>query len=150
MRRFLGAFAVCFILFAVGLAYGQYPNLQVGDWVVAEDWHNWIGTDREGSHVRAYIPPIGMEDEVYMVEFYYTLDDVEYNLFGVDEDGSEPWLNTYGPIIDPPGDGWHAWFPHYLLPPSSPWAVHFVAVAYHYAGPPIEIDTYKMRLWSSP
>lgn len=103
------------------------PVLQVGDWVKAEPWHNWIGGEGRTSHVRLHV--IDTAELIQRVDFYYSIDyGKTWTMFGTDNEGQEPLYSTIttlytpsGPVtIDPAlladGDGWSAIFHHNMVP----------------------------------
>jgi hypothetical protein len=88
--------------------------LRIGDWGIAEDWHNWIGGVDKTTHVQLF----GYTDyPVEEVVFSYSLND-EWFPFYTDNDGFELPLNTIGSGIDQ-GDGWSGYFPHDLIPQQN-------------------------------
>lgn len=144
MRSMFSFFVVLVAVLAASLAFAQDPVLQVGDWVVSEEWHNWIG----GAHGDVIPVYAHMDEEisnpVLLVEFDFSLDFLIWTPFAQDEDGHEPPLDTFGPI-SPPGDGWYGGFDPSVLPPNTmPFPVYFRATGHHPVGPPTIVETWRM------
>ena len=77
------------------------PVLEIGPWLHAEAWHNWVASDSIPLQLRLDRDP---EDPITSVEFYW--DSLgTWILLGTDDDGVEPWFDTIGEAA-PLGDGW--------------------------------------------
>jgi len=90
--------------------------LKVGDWLVSEEWHRWIGNDKDETKVEFY--PESREGILY-VDFYYSLDGLQWTLFDSDDDG----VTGMAPGPLPPNteemDGWSGYLNHDLLPAQN-------------------------------
>jgi hypothetical protein len=126
-----------------------YPSIQaelrVADWVNPEPWHAWFGGESGGTTpVQLYL----MTDSPYVfctdVTFSCSINDGQtWTVFGQDQDGSAPWLDTYGTAL-PQGDGWFAAVPHSLFPPAVT-QVRLKAEARMNTGGSMSVET--ARLW---
>lgn len=89
-------------------------SLVVGDYHNPEPWHDWI--DGYGdTRLQVFID--GPTVNVTGIDFFYSLDGVEWNLFYHDSDGTILAENTT--IPGPQGDGWAGYFPTSLIPPQD-------------------------------
>lgn len=86
-------------------------SLVVGDYHNPEPWHDWIGG---GENTRLQVITDGQSTDVSGVDFFYSLDGVEWNLFYHDSDGTILAENTTTP--SPQGDGWTGYLPNNLIP----------------------------------
>ena len=93
------------------------PVLVVTEWLNPQPWHNWFGPE---GIIPVKVFPQDPCDQITKVDFFWSLDGVEWVQFGSDEDGSEPKL-TIPNDPDPPedGDGWAAYLDPALLPMPS-------------------------------
>ncbi len=108
------------------------PVLEVGSWLHSEPWHNWAAPDSIPMRLNIRSDP---GDPVTFVAFYW--DSLgTWNLLGVDDNGTEPWFDTFGNAV-PVGNGWSlvATLPEPLPNPS----VLFKAVAHTASRAAIEI-----------
>lgn len=86
-------------------------SLIVGDYHNPESWHDWIGGN--GS-TRLQVITDGQSSNVTGVDFFYSLDGAEWNLFYQDSDGTILAENTT--TAGPQGDGWAGYFSHSIIP----------------------------------
>jgi hypothetical protein len=113
-----------------GSALGSM-SLVIGDWLIAEEWHDWIGGMSGESKVRLFADDPG--NEISEVHFYYSTDQAQtWIYFFSDTDGSQPAMSTFQPTTAE-GDGWTAYFPHEMLPPED-MIVYFMAEAQLFNG----------------
>jgi hypothetical protein len=118
----------------------QIPQLQAGDWLIAEPWHNWIGPEPE---VPLRLFAGWGEDPMWLerVEFFYSTDGgADWVEAGIDDDGLEPWYDTQG-MAQTEGDGWSTVA---VLPVPLPQPVQFKAVAFPAIGDPFELVTERV------
>jgi len=105
------------------------PTITVTEWVNPEPWHRWFGPHRM---VPVKVIPQDPCDTITKVDFFWSLDGLEWVQFGSDEDGSEPKLtipNDPEPSED--GDGWAAYLDPAQLPlTAAVTPVHFQARVY--------------------
>ncbi|HLB75148.1 MAG TPA: hypothetical protein VJJ98_14100, partial [Sedimentisphaerales bacterium] len=67
------------------------PVIVVTEWLNPEPWHRWFGPEEM---VPVKIIPQDPCDPITKVDFFWSLDGMEWTWFGTDEDGSEPSLTT--------------------------------------------------------
>lgn len=103
------------------------PGVRVGGWLAPEPWHDWVSNYDDGGVMLQAIIPDHVGD-ISHVDFYFSLDGVDWDLIGEDEDGTEPPLNTTDTSVEREGCGWSTFFE---IPPSTPpGLVYFKTAAY--------------------
>ncbi|MBE0639281.1 MAG: T9SS type A sorting domain-containing protein [Bacteroidales bacterium] len=93
--------------------------VKIGDYIGSEDWYNWFGGPDTTTPVQLLDLP-GVGDACYdiqLVNFSWSADGIEWQLFDSDDDGSEPYENTFGSFPSE-GDGWTGYIEHANLPQS--------------------------------
>nr|NQU92918.1 hypothetical protein [Bacteroidota bacterium] len=111
--------------------------LRVGDWVIDEDWHNWIGPDPVELQLFVNDP----EHIIAKVNFYYSLDGIAWTYIGTDDDGSQPEISTTECTVND-GDGWQiSWYPEGLPPDDL--VVYLMAEAVTQDGTTYEVTNSK-------
>ncbi|NLI99346.1 T9SS type A sorting domain-containing protein [bacterium] len=131
----------------------EEPVLQVGMWVKAEPWHNWIGGAGRTSTVKLNV--LDTANVIQRVDFYYSIDEgASWSLFGTDLNGQEPLfsttdlvmtpvgLTTMDPALFEPGDGWSTVFPHLLVPQIN-MRVLFKSLAFTNTGDTLVAQTWR-------
>ncbi len=122
------------------------PVLAVGDWVLAEPWHNLIGGPGRVSRVRLHV--LDSAQTIQRVDFYHSIDQGQtWTLFGSDSDGYEALSSPMASAsIDTSalavGDGWAAVFPHDIVP-SQNMVILFQAVAIIQGGDTLITETQR-------
>ena len=86
--------------------------LRIGDYVLAEEWHDWVPANEE-THIQLLASD--PENEILAVTFSYSPDGENWEIFSTDEDGTQPWENTFGTSANE-GDGWSCSLPPGILP----------------------------------
>jgi hypothetical protein len=82
--------------------------LRLGNYFNPEPWHNWV-SGMPGSPIEVEVHPADVPGTIQSVDFFWSRDlGATWELFGSDTDGSEPYLDTYAPGVQPAGDGWSA------------------------------------------
>ncbi len=98
---------------------GQHPGgiLKVGDWLYAEEWHNWIG-GTDGTTKVEYYPE--HKEGIELVEFYYRIAGTpDWIFFYADENGQSGIAPGPIPYYGQVNDGWSGYLPHSILPPEN-------------------------------
>lgn len=91
--------------------------LKVGDWMVSEDWHRWIGNDKEETKVEFYPE---MHDGILQVYFYYSIAGTgEWIQFDTDDNGQSGVAPGPMPEETEDMDGWSGYLDHSLLPAQN-------------------------------
>ena len=85
-------------------------HLTIGDWNIAEDWHNWIGG--EGQSTQLHL--LGYSDYPVEQVTFSVLSNDNWVDFFTDTDGQEQRETTTGTDPDE-GDGWMGLFAHELI-----------------------------------
>ncbi|TET21473.1 MAG: T9SS type A sorting domain-containing protein [Candidatus Stahlbacteria bacterium] len=122
------------------------PVLAVGDWVLAEPWHNLIGGAGRVSRVRLHV--LDSAQTIQRVDFYHSIDQGQtWILFGTDSDGYEALSSPMASASTDlsavsAGDGWATVFPHDIVP-SQNMVILFQAVAIIQGGDTLIIETQR-------
>lgn len=122
------------------------PVLAVGDWVLAEPWHNLIGGPGRVSRVRLHV--LDSAQTIQRVDFYHSIDQGQtWILFGTDSDGYEALSSPMASASTDlsavsAGDGWATVFPHDIVP-SQNMVILFQAVAIIQGGDTLIIETQR-------
>ncbi len=88
--------------------------LKVGDWMEAEEWHNWIGGVEGVTKVEFY-PDV--KEGITQVDFYYSIAGTgNWILFDSDNDGQSGVAPGPLPAGTEEMDGWSGYLDHTILP----------------------------------
>ncbi|MBE0663280.1 MAG: T9SS type A sorting domain-containing protein [Bacteroidales bacterium] len=83
-------------------------ELRVGDWLVAEPWHQWIDGSF-GSVTPVQLHVHDPDDQIELVEFEHNIDNDGWVMFDSDDDGEECTASPYFDC-DEMADGWSGEF----------------------------------------
>lgn len=83
-------------------------ELRVGDWLIAEDWHQWID-GRNGSVTPVQLHVHDPDDQIVLVEFEHNIDNTGWVMFDSDDDGEECTASPYFDCNEF-ADGWSGEF----------------------------------------
>lgn len=148
-KRTISMFALLALFFAVvAPVWAQFgdPVLAVGDWVLAEPWHNLVGGPGRVSRVKLNV--LDSAQTIQRVDFYHSIDQGQtWILFGSDSDGYEAPSSTMASAstdtsVISAGDGWATVFPHDIVPPQN-MVILFQAVAIIQGGDTLIIETHR-------
>ena len=78
------------------------PEIRVGGWLAPEPWHDWVSNYGDGGIMLQAIIPDHVGD-ISHVDFYFSLNGVDWVLIGEDSDGTEPPLNTTDTSVEMEG-----------------------------------------------
>lgn len=145
----ISMFALLAVLFVVAsplwAQFGE-PVLAVGDWVLAEPWHNLIGGPGRVSRVRLHV--LDSAQTIQRVDFYHSIDQGQtWTLFGSDSDGYEALSSPMASASTDlsavsAGDGWATVFHHDIVP-SQNMVILFQAVAIIQGGDTLITETQR-------